>query len=53
MNEYVIVVDLSANISTRFVEDHNLVFIPMNYSIGEEERVSASIESDDNMKVFY
>lgn len=53
MNEYVIIVDLSANISTRFVEDHNLVFIPMNYSIGEEERVSASIESDDNMKVFY
>ncbi|MCR5641130.1 MAG: DegV family protein [Lachnospiraceae bacterium] len=53
MNEYVIVVDLSANISTDFVEKHNLVFIPMNYSIGDEERVSAHMESDDLMKTFY
>lgn len=53
MNDYVIVVDLSANISTKFVEDHNLVFIPMNYSIGEEERVSARMESDVVMRTFY
>ncbi|MBQ2467054.1 MAG: DegV family protein, partial [Lachnospiraceae bacterium] len=53
MNDYVIVVDLSANISTTFVEEHNLVFIPMNYSIGAEERISARMESDDVMKNFY
>lgn len=53
MNDYVIVVDLSANISTTFVEEHNLVFIPMNYSIGTEERISARMESDDVMKNFY
>ena len=53
MNDYVIVVDLSANISMDVVEKHDLKFIPMNYSIGEEERVSARMEPDDVMKQFY
>ena len=47
MSDYVIVVDLSANISMDFVREHDLIFIPMNYSIGSEERVSSEMESDE------
>ncbi|MCR4999075.1 MAG: DegV family protein [Lachnospiraceae bacterium] len=53
MSDYVIVVDLSANISMDFVREHDLIFIPMNYSIGSEERVSSEMESDEMMKEFY
>ena len=53
MNEYKIFIDLSADIEGSYVKDNNIEFIPMEYKIGENTKVSKFVESDEVMKEFY
>ena len=53
MNEYKIFIDLSADIEGSFVKENDIEFIPMEYKIGEETKVSVFVESDEVMKKFY
>ena len=53
MNDYKIFIDLSADIDGKFVNDNNIGFVPMQYQIGEETKISTFVESDEVMKVFY
>lgn len=53
MNEYKIFIDLSADIEGSFVKENDIEFIPMEYKIGEETKVSKFVESDEVMKEFY
>ena len=53
MEDYKIFIDLSADIDAEFVNNNNIGFVPMEYKIGEEEKVSSFVESDEVMKKFY
>lgn len=52
-NDYVIYTDASADIDVDFVQKNDIRFVPMRYTIGEEERLCTSLESDDFLKKFY
>ena len=51
--EYIIFSDLSVDLSPSFAEKHDIRLIPMNYTIGEEERICQKIEEDAVLKRFY
>ena len=53
MNDYKIFIDLSCDIDGEYVNDNNIGFVPMQYQIGEETKISTFVESDEVMKVFY
>ena len=53
MNDYKIFIDLSTDIEASYVKDNGIEFIPMEYKIGEETKISYSVESDEVMKAFY
>ena len=53
MADYKIFIDLSADIDGDYVKENNIGFVPMQYQIGEETKISTFVESDDVMKVFY
>ena len=53
MNDYKIFIDLSCDIDGDYVNDNNIGFVPMQYQIGEETKISTFVESDEVMKVFY
>lgn len=53
MQDYKIFIDLSADIDAQFVNDNNIGFVPMEYKIGEETRISSFVETDEVMKEFY
>lgn len=50
---YVIFADISADIPASFAKEHDIRFIPMNYSIGEEDRLCVGIEEEAVLKRFY
>ncbi len=50
---YVIYADVSADIAPSFVKENDICFIPMSYSLGEEDRVCAGLEAEDILKRFY
>ena len=37
MSDYIICIDASVDIEQKFIEDHGVVIIPMEYMIGTEE----------------
>ena len=53
MNDYKIFIDLSADIDGEYVKENNIGFVPMQYQIGEETKISSFVESDEVMKDFY
>lgn len=52
-NNYVILTDMSTDIDSTFVKENDIHFVPMTYTIGEEERVCEGLESEVNLKEFY
>lgn len=53
MNDYLIYTDASADIDPAVIERYDIRFVAMNYTVGEEERLCASLESPDFLKKFY
>lgn len=53
MEKYVIVMDVSGDISEDFAAKMGIKFVPMQYSLGDEMRTSYGIESADVLKKFY
>lgn len=51
--EYLIIMDVSGDVDAKVAEENNIKFIPMEYSLGDEMRVSEGIEPADIMKAFY
>lgn len=53
MKKYVIMMDVSGDVTQEVVDKYDLKFVPMQYSLGEEMRTSAGREPEDIMKKFY
>jgi len=53
MDNYTIFVDLACDIDKDIIEKYDIKFIPMNYSIDDNEYVSKSYLTFDEMKDFY
>lgn len=53
MNNYMIFVDLSADMTIEFAKKNNIGFVPMQYSLGEDYKTATSLESDEDLKKFY
>lgn len=53
MDKYVILMDVSGDVSQVVVDEYGLKFIPMQYSLGDEMRTSYAREPEDIMKLFY
>lgn len=51
--EYIIFSDLSVDLAPSFAQKHDIRLIPMNYTIGEEERICRNIEQEAVLKRFY
>ena len=53
MADYKIFIDLSTDIDGSYVKENNIGFVPMQYQIGDETKISSFVESDEVMKKFY
>lgn len=53
MNDYIISVDVSADIDKHFIETHDIHFVPMTYTVGDEELVYDAPKSDAEIKTVY
>ena len=53
MDNYVIYTDTSADVSKEFLRENELFFVPMTYTLGEEELVCRGMEEDELLKRFY
>lgn len=53
MNDYLIYTDASADIDPDFLARNDIRFVPMHYTVGEEERLCANPESAAFLKEFY
>lgn len=53
MSKYLIYMDVSGDIDEAYAKENDLRFVPMEYSLGEEMRVSEGVQPDDIMKKFY
>lgn len=52
-DNYVIYTDASADIDVNFLKNNNVRFVPMHYTVGDEERICSYIESEEKLKSFY
>lgn len=53
MNDYLIYTDASADIAPEIVSKYDIRFVAMNYTVGAEERLCASLETPEFLKSFY
>ena len=53
MENYVIYTDTSADVNKEFLRNNELFFVPMTYTLGEEERICRGMEDEDLLKKFY
>ena len=53
MNQYAVFVDSSADLDRSFAAAHDIKVVPMSYTLGEENRESASLEDDAFLVDFY
>ena len=53
MKDYVICIDASVDIDQKYIEDNNVVIIPMKYVLGETERLMENRLSDRELQDFY
>ncbi len=52
-HDYVICMDSSGDIDRDVVRDNEILFVPMEYTVGEEVRTSGGCEEESLMKQFY
>ena len=53
MKDYVICIDASVDIDQKYIEDNNIVIIPMKYILGETEHLMENRLSDAQLLDFY
>ncbi len=53
MGNYLIYSDISADINKDLMKKYDVRFIPMNYSVGEEDRMCCKMEEDTVLDKFY
>ncbi len=53
MTDYLIISDVSADIPMELVTEYDIHFVPMTYTTGEEEHVCNTLETEENMHLFY
>lgn len=53
MKDYLIYTDVSTDIDPAVVKEKDIHFIPMNYTIGSEDRLCEGLEDDELLKKFY
>ena len=53
MRDYVICIDASVDVEPKFIEDHGVVIIPMEYMIGSEEKLMENRLTDERLLEFY
>ena len=53
MSDYLIYTDASADIDPAVIEKYDIRSVPMNYTVGEEERLCVNLESSEFLKQFY
>lgn len=53
MNDYLIYTDASADIDPAVIQKYDIRFVAMNYTVGEEERLCANLETPEFLKTFY
>ena len=53
MKDYVICIDASVDIDQNFIDENNIIIIPMKYVLGETEKLMENRLSDAELKVFY
>ena len=53
LSDYIIYSDISADIPADYAAEKDIRFIPMSYTLGDEERLCSSIEPDEILKRFY
>ncbi len=53
MNNYLIYTDASADIDPAVIEKFDIRFVAMNYTVGDEERLCANLETTAFLKTFY
>lgn len=51
--KYLIFADASADIDKKFGDEHDIHYIPMEYSLGEDMRKCCGVEPEEVMKAFY
>ncbi len=53
MNQYVIYMDMSGDLDETFAREHDILFVPMMYSIGSQEKFCTTLEKEEDLKPFY
>lgn len=53
MGKYLLVMDVSGDIDSKYAKEHDIKYIPMEYSLGDEMRLCEAMESDAVIKQFY
>jgi len=53
MDKYIICMDASGDIDPKFAKDNNILFLPMNYTLSNEFRTCAEMESEEILHKFY
>ncbi|MBQ3973243.1 MAG: DegV family protein, partial [Lachnospiraceae bacterium] len=53
MNQYVIYMDMSGDLDEAFAREHDILFVPMMYTIGSQEKFCTSLEKEEDLKPFY
>lgn len=51
--DYIIYSDISADLPAEYAAENDIRFIPMSYTLGEEDRVCSCIEPEDILHRFY
>lgn len=53
MNQYVIYMDMSGDLDEAFAREHDILFVPMMYTIGSQEKFCTTLEKEEDLKPFY
>ena len=53
MSDYLIFTDASADIDFEFAEKYNIGFVPMEYTLGDEDYICNGKETEEQLKKFY
>ena len=53
MNQYVIYMDMSGDLDADFARDHDILFVPMMYTIGDQEYFCNELQKKEDLKPFY
>jgi len=53
MNKYLIFADGSADLDLNFAKENDIKFIPMQYTLGEDEALASGTNTDEEMTSFY